>query len=448
MNRFFTLLLAASCLTADGQVTYPYNPDGNADALIGATDLQDLLTSYGGAFSPSEIQVDGVGLSEVLTQLLTTQSQSLNWPLGYHGRPIIHHYDQGLFTVPSDSVLMITRVLDNGNNVIYHDDNLGYPYLMGNVSPSTTTPFPVGPGDSVELGGGSAWISGILVPTYNNVELAFWDFSNGPFVVPNSKMFFAVWGDDGFGGGQIEGFIDGDIASTGSQARFLFPAGTEFMDGTGIGAIFGYLLDTDHFKSTNSTNGGSDNETSISIDYVSDTVLVGAFVNEITITQPLTPSAWLATHVSYVNGVPTSISQTCQNEEEVLLHLSEGEFLGSARPIYGTMTLDLTQVESSHIKVRFNQLFDYTAWENLASQIDNLQMPYFDWYWRLEADYPQVSAKDSFYSSLGEFDQSHREWFQYGYPNQPPSSIPSPAYYGEWELIRLESGEWVPADNY
>ena len=261
-------------------------------------------------------------------------------------------------------------------------------------------------------------------------------------------MFFAVWGDDGFGGGQIEGFIDGDIASTGSQARFLFPAGTEFMDGTGIGAIFGYLLDTDHFKSTNSTNGGSDNETSISIDYVSDTVLVGAFVNEITITQPLTPSAWLATHVSYVNGVPTSISQTCQNEEEVLLHLSEGEFLGSARPIYGTMTLDLTQVESSHIKVRFNQLFDYTAWENLASQIDNLQMPYFDWYWRLEADYPQVSAKDSFYSSLGEFDQSHREWFQYGYPNQPPSSIPSPAYYGEWELIRLESGEWVPADNY
>ena len=38
MNRFFTLLLVASCLTAFGQVTYPYNPDGNADAFIGVTD--------------------------------------------------------------------------------------------------------------------------------------------------------------------------------------------------------------------------------------------------------------------------------------------------------------------------------------------------------------------------------------------------------------------------
>ena len=47
MNRFFTLLLAASCLTAVGQVTYPYNPDGNADGLIQVTDLMDLLSAYG-----------------------------------------------------------------------------------------------------------------------------------------------------------------------------------------------------------------------------------------------------------------------------------------------------------------------------------------------------------------------------------------------------------------
>ena len=69
MNRFFTLLFAASSLTSVGQVTYPYNPDGNADALIGVTDLQDLLSTYGGAFSPSEVQIDGVGLGEVLTGL-------------------------------------------------------------------------------------------------------------------------------------------------------------------------------------------------------------------------------------------------------------------------------------------------------------------------------------------------------------------------------------------
>ena len=69
MNRLLTLLLAASCLTAVGQVTYPYNPDGNADSLIGASDIQDLLSGYGLPFSPSEILVDGQTLTTVLTQL-------------------------------------------------------------------------------------------------------------------------------------------------------------------------------------------------------------------------------------------------------------------------------------------------------------------------------------------------------------------------------------------
>ena len=69
MNRFFTLLLAASCLTAVGQVTYPYNPDGNADGDITVGDLQDFLVTYGNPFSPSEILVNGEALTTVLTQL-------------------------------------------------------------------------------------------------------------------------------------------------------------------------------------------------------------------------------------------------------------------------------------------------------------------------------------------------------------------------------------------
>ena len=69
MNRVFTLLFVASCLTAVGQVTYPYNPDGNADTLIGVTDLQDLLTTYGQPFLPTEILVEGQTLTTVLTDL-------------------------------------------------------------------------------------------------------------------------------------------------------------------------------------------------------------------------------------------------------------------------------------------------------------------------------------------------------------------------------------------
>ena len=69
MNRFFTLLLAASCLTAVGQVTYPYNPDEDGNGQIAVADLQGILSTYGNAFSPSEILVDGETLTTVLTQL-------------------------------------------------------------------------------------------------------------------------------------------------------------------------------------------------------------------------------------------------------------------------------------------------------------------------------------------------------------------------------------------
>ena len=69
MNRFWTLLLAASCLTAVGQVTYPYNPDGNADGDIAVGDLQDFLGAYGNPFSPSEIMVGDSTLSGYLSAL-------------------------------------------------------------------------------------------------------------------------------------------------------------------------------------------------------------------------------------------------------------------------------------------------------------------------------------------------------------------------------------------
>ena len=74
MKRLVTLMICAVSLGAAAQstITYPYNPDGNADALIGVTDLQDMLSVYGGAFSPSEIQIDGVGLTEVIGQLQAT----------------------------------------------------------------------------------------------------------------------------------------------------------------------------------------------------------------------------------------------------------------------------------------------------------------------------------------------------------------------------------------
>ena len=71
MKRIVALMICAVSLGAAAQstITYPYNPDGNADALIGVTDLQDMLSTYGGAFSPSDIQIDGVGLVQIIQDL-------------------------------------------------------------------------------------------------------------------------------------------------------------------------------------------------------------------------------------------------------------------------------------------------------------------------------------------------------------------------------------------
>ena len=62
MNRFFTLLLAASCLTAVGQTEYPYpyNPDGNNDGYISLNDLLDLLSVYGSEFNAGVLATDSL----------------------------------------------------------------------------------------------------------------------------------------------------------------------------------------------------------------------------------------------------------------------------------------------------------------------------------------------------------------------------------------------------
>jgi len=57
MKRLVTLMMCAVSLGAAAQITYPYNPDGNADGDIAVGDLQDFLVTYGNPFSPSEIMV-------------------------------------------------------------------------------------------------------------------------------------------------------------------------------------------------------------------------------------------------------------------------------------------------------------------------------------------------------------------------------------------------------
>ena len=61
MNRILSLLLLLAFSTmAQAQSPYlPYNPDENADGLIGVADLQGLLSAYGSEFSSAILSDNG-----------------------------------------------------------------------------------------------------------------------------------------------------------------------------------------------------------------------------------------------------------------------------------------------------------------------------------------------------------------------------------------------------
>ena len=71
MRLFFFLALIGLCFSFSAQetITYPYNPDSDSSGNIVVGDLQDFLITYGNDFSPSEIQIDGVGLLQVIQDL-------------------------------------------------------------------------------------------------------------------------------------------------------------------------------------------------------------------------------------------------------------------------------------------------------------------------------------------------------------------------------------------
>lgn len=75
MTRLIALMFcgASHCAAAQFNVTYPYNPDWNGDSLITVMDLQDLLSIYGAAFSPGDVEVGEHSLPEVLATIMSNQ---------------------------------------------------------------------------------------------------------------------------------------------------------------------------------------------------------------------------------------------------------------------------------------------------------------------------------------------------------------------------------------
>ena len=71
MKHLITLLFATCCFTvsAQGDIDYPYNPDFENDGFVGIEDVLELLSVYGAPFTPEQLLLDGVSLTEIIESL-------------------------------------------------------------------------------------------------------------------------------------------------------------------------------------------------------------------------------------------------------------------------------------------------------------------------------------------------------------------------------------------
>ena len=147
MKHILTISLCflALSLSAQENITYPYNPDGDADGLVAVPDIQDLLAVYGNPFSPAEIMVGDTALSEwiqILYQALQDQQDIIDAMQGADGCDT--RFPDGLdgdyftdllrdndmndypYTVPIGKTLYVTSVYAGGSSgSLYITNNNG-----------------------------------------------------------------------------------------------------------------------------------------------------------------------------------------------------------------------------------------------------------------------------------------------------------------------------------
>ena len=116
MRTLLSHALISLCfsLTAQETITYPYNPDGDADGAIASPDLLDILGVYGGEFSPSEIQIDGVGLLQVIQELQNQIAAIQLLDVNYVESTLAAH-QQEIETLQAENATLTQQVQDLQN---------------------------------------------------------------------------------------------------------------------------------------------------------------------------------------------------------------------------------------------------------------------------------------------------------------------------------------------
>ena len=375
MNRFFTLLLAASCLTAVGQVTYPYNPDGNADGDIAVGDLQDFLGTYGNPFSPSEIMVGDSSLTywvEQLSQTLLNQeslistlqlssTNDLAFPIGYSGESINQRVKQDVpFVVPQSQVFHLTSWR-------------GYTPLINGLRCQTpqTMPIILNSGDSLRTDDNNwSHFSGILMDAQGlvvGVNRAI--DCNNPFVVPQGKnLYMTHWLSNGAepASGELQIPIPYGIP-------VILNSGDTLTNGTSpqcfSSTLNGYLVDEDFFDTPLQE---SEEETTLTIDWeaseTGSTFNVTGNVDRIVVNIPTTVPAEWAIHANPpVNGSYVHYMEFQDISDFVLSNgVSHLSWVTPSFP--AAMSIDLSGITANEVVIE---------WDRIESK-QSTYLPYLD----------------------------------------------------------------------
>jgi len=272
MKHIFTISLCflALSLSAQETITYPYNPDGDADGLVAVPDLQDLLAVYGSPFSPAEIMVGDTALSEwiqILYQALQDQQAVIeamqgaggcdfSFPEGIHGDFVAFNPSEIVYTVPSGKRLYILTSSGPTNsgllidNVIEISTPIGRPLIIDENQTISSL------NSSTAM---SEFVNGLLVNINQNIQPVFFNLQYDDidhYMVPTGKRFVLLGTKDA---GNI--IINGNNTSrslSGDDIGYPLLINSESeisSNGCCGGFAYGYLADEDYFADC---GGGSD----------------------------------------------------------------------------------------------------------------------------------------------------------------------------------------------
>jgi uncharacterized protein (TIGR02145 family) len=283
MKHFLTISLCflALSLSAQETITYPYNPDGDADGLVAVPDLQDILAVYGNPFSPAEIMVGDTALSEwiqILYQALQDQQAvidamqgaggcDLQFPDGLDGDPVIFDGTGG-YTVPEGKNLYMyhgynqtqSGILEiNGNKAVSIGTGRHFQHSARGV------PLIAKGGDAIGLQGVSSptYIHALLVDP--NITPINFDVHQNSYIVNQGERLYIyhAFSEDGYNSDGSDPIYP-ILEINGNPCSPIYPSGFKnmmqglpliAMPGDVISAsntsayaqVFGYLADEDYF---------------------------------------------------------------------------------------------------------------------------------------------------------------------------------------------------------